>query len=178
MIFQIWWEKWIKGGSFHSFSLQWMDHTLPWNVRLVAPKQWNNITNSKNLIPSFYLSLLIRNIVLFGLVLVPQTTLMTPLFFNQLWEYITAGSILHQSVLEIESQAIPPLILGDGAFPVRTWIIKPYGHAILNEQKCYLNCRLTRARMVTEGAFEKLKGRWKVLSKKCESNPQLSKGLA
>ena len=26
--------------------------------------------------------------------------------------------------------------------------------------------------MVTEGAFGKLKGRWKVLSKKCESNPQ------
>ena len=32
--------------------------------------------------------------------------------------------------------------------------------------------------MVTEGAFGKLKGRWKVLSKKCESNPQLPKGLA
>ena len=64
------------------------------------------------------------------------------------------------------------------AFAVRTWIIKPYGHAILNEQKCYINYRLTRARMVTEGAFGKLKGRWKVLSKKCESNPQLSKGLA
>ena len=55
---------------------------------------------------------------------------------------------------------------------MRTWIIKPYGHAILNEQKRYLNYRLNRARMVTEGAFGKLKGRWKVLSKKCESNPQ------
>ena len=99
---------------------------------------------------------------------------------TSLWEKITAGSILPQSVLEIEDQAIPPLILGDGAFPMRTWIIKPYGDAILNEQKRYLNYRLSRARMVTEGAFGKLKGRWRVLSKKCESNPETLKrfGLA
>ena len=99
---------------------------------------------------------------------------------TSLWEKITAGSILPKSVLEIEGQAIPPLILGDGAFPMRTWIIKPYGDAILNEQKRYLNYRLSRARMVTEGAFGKLKGRWRVLSKKCESNPETLKrfGLA
>ena len=41
-----------------------------------------------------------------------------------LWEKITAGSILSPSVLEIEGQAIPPLMLGDGAFPMRTWM--PY----------------------------------------------------
>ena len=58
---------------------------------------------------------------------------------TSLWEKITAGSISPQSVLEIKGQAIPRLILGDGAFPMKTWIIKPYGNAILNEQKCYLN---------------------------------------
>ena len=80
---------------------------------------------------------------------------------TSLWEKIAAGSILPQSVLEIEGQAIPPLILGDGAFPMRTWIIKPYGDAILSEQKRYLNYRLSRARMVTEGTFRKLKRRKK-----------------
>ena len=55
---------------------------------------------------------------------------------------------------------------------MRTSIKNPYGDAILNEQKRYVNYRLSRARMVTKGAFGKLKGRWRVLSKKCESNPE------
>ena len=58
---------------------------------------------------------------------------------------------------------------------MRTWIMKPYGDAILNEQKRYLDYRLRRARMVTEGAFGKLKGCWRVLSKKFESNPETLK---
>ena len=72
----------------------------------------------------------------------PQATLKldSTLFQStSLWEKITAGSILPQSVLEIEGQSISRLILGDGAFPMRRWIIKPYGDAILNEQKRYLN---------------------------------------
>ena len=54
---------------------------------------------------------------------------------TNLWEKITAGSILLQSVLEKEGQAIPLLFLRDGALPMRTWIIKPYGDATINEQK-------------------------------------------
>ena len=70
----------------------------------------------------------------------------------------------------IDNITFPPTILGDGAFPMRTWIMKPYGEAVLSEQKIYFNYRLSRARMVTEGAFGKLKGRWRILSKKCESH--------
>ena len=53
--------------------------------------------------------------------------------------------------------------------------MKPYGHIRLNEQKSYLNYRLNRARMITEVACGKLKGRCWVLSKKCESNPKTLK---
>ena len=65
--------------------------------------------------------------------------------------------------------SIPPLLLGDGAFPLHTWLVKPYSHATLSAEQKYFNYRLSRARMVTESAFGKLKGRWRALYRKCES---------
>ena len=62
---------------------------------------------------------------------------------NNGWKYPTSIGFRNKG------QAIPPLIFGGGAFPMRTWIIKPYGDALLNEQKRYLNYRLSRARMET-----------------------------
>ena len=38
------------------------------------------------------------------------------LLSTSLWEKMSAGSILPQSVLEIQDQAIPPLIRGDATF--------------------------------------------------------------
>ena len=136
-----------------------------------AMKQYKNFRN-------FYSVILLALVdpkyrFIWASVCAPGNTHDSTLFQStSLWEKITAGSILPQLVLEIEDQAIPPLILGDGAFPVRTWIIKPYGDAIVNEQKRYLNYRLSRARTKTEGYVGKLKGCWRVLSKKCESNPE------
>lgn len=53
--------------------------------------------------------------------------------------------------------SIPPLLLG--AFPLHIWLVKPYSHAILSAEQKYFNDRLSRARVVTESAFGKLKGR-------------------
>ena len=70
---------------------------------------------------------------------------------------------------------IPPLILGDSAFPFHTWLMKPYGNPILTPEQRYY--RLSRARMVTERAYGKLKGRWRVLSRKCESKVENVKAI-
>ena len=70
---------------------------------------------------------------------------------------------------------IPPLILGDSAFPFHTWLMKPYGNAVLTPEQRYFNYRLSRARMVTEGAYGKLKGRWHVLSRKWKSKVETVK---
>ena len=66
---------------------------------------------------------------------------------------------------------IGPLIIGDSAFPFKPWLLKPYTNAVLTEKQRYFNYRLSRARMVTEGAYGKLKGRWRVLLRKNESEP-------
>ena len=48
----------------------------------------------------------------------------------------------------------PPTIIRDGAFPFRSWLLKPYGHPVLPEEERYYNFRLSRARMVSEIAFD------------------------
>ena len=62
------------------------------------------------------------------------------------------------------------MIVGDSAFPMATWLMKPYTNAVLTPKQRYFNYRLSRARMVTEGAYGQLKGRWRVLLRKCENS--------
>jgi hypothetical protein len=58
---------------------------------------------------------------------------------------------------------VPPLIVGDAAFPLRTWLMKPYTDAGLSSQQKYFNYQMSRTCMVTEGAYRQLKRRWRVL---------------
>ena len=99
---------------------------------------------------------------------------------TELWDRIVAGNVIPNIVQQIKNVDIPPLILGDGAFHLRTWIMKPHGDAVLPEDKRNFNYRHSRARLVTEGAFSRLKSRFRVLFRKCESNKETVKlyGLA
>ena len=62
------------------------------------------------------------------------------------------------------------LILVDSAFPLKCWMLKPYSNAVLTLKQRYFNYHLSRARMVTEGAYGQLKGCWHVLHRKYESS--------
>ena len=66
--------------------------------------------------------------------------------------------------------SIPPIILGDSAFPFESFLMKPYTNAVLTKQQRNFNNRLSHARMVTEGAYGHLKGRWRFLHRKSEGN--------
>ena len=75
----------------------------------------------------------------------------------------------------MEDVEIPLLILGDGAFPLQTFMSKPHGDAILPDDKRYFNYRNSRTRLVTDGAFVKLKIRSRVLFCECENNKKTVK---
>ena len=47
-------------------------------------------------------------------------------------------------VQQLEDIEIQPLILGDGAFPLWTFMLKPHGDAILPDDKRYFNYRNSR----------------------------------
>ena len=77
-------------------------------------------------------------------------------------------NVVHQ----VEDVEIPPLILGDGDIPLRTFMFKPHGDDILPVNKRYFNFRNSRARLITKGALGKLKIKFRVLFRKYESNKE------
>ena len=81
---------------------------------------------------------------------------------TDLWNSIQDGFIplIGKSVGDAN---VPPLtcIVGDSA--LQTWLMKPFTNAVLSLQQRYFNYRLSRARMVLEGAYGQLNGRWRVL---------------
>ena len=73
---------------------------------------------------------------------------------------------------DIDGITIPPLLIGDSAFPFHSWLMKPFTNAVLTPKQRNFNYRLSRARMATEGAYGQLKGRWSILLCKCESTTE------
>ncbi|XP_054722829.1 uncharacterized protein LOC129232750 [Uloborus diversus] len=78
------------------------------------------------------------------------------------------GTLLPQSV-KIGSQIYRPFLVADSAYPLLTWIMKPFGGGQLNLQTTALNQKLSHSRVKVEQAFGMLKGRFRCLLKENES---------
>ena len=92
---------------------------------------------------------------------------------TQLWTDISEREAIPPITKDLDGTKVPPLILGDSAFPFKTWLTKPFTNAVLTRQQHCFNHRLSRARMVTKCAYGQLKGRWRGLERKCESTPEI-----
>ena len=79
---------------------------------------------------------------------------------TSLWSRINEGKFIPDICQEVDGVQIPPLILGDSAFPFESFLMKPYTNAVLSKEQRYFNYRLSCVRMVIEGVFGQVKGRW------------------
>lgn len=61
---------------------------------------------------------------------------------------------------------VPVAIIRDPAYPLLLWLVKPYPGVGLNAKKKKVNTRLSRACVVVECAFGRLKDRWRSLLKR------------
>ena len=73
-----------------------------------------------------------------------------------------SGELVHMpsGIRHINNVDVPVMILGGAAYPMLPWIMKRYpGTGTSSRKQCHFNYRPSRARMVVECAFGRLKGR-------------------
>ena len=74
--------------------------------------------------------------------------------------------ILQGDSMLVNDQDIPIFLVGDSAYPLLPWLIKPFAMtSSLTEQQKTFNYRICRGRVVVEIAFGRLKARWRRLLK-------------
>jgi len=69
---------------------------------------------------------------------------------------------------------LPFVILGDEAYPLLSYLMRPYPRRQLTESRRLFNYRLSRSRRAVESAFGILAGKWRILNKPFETSPDMA----
>ncbi len=98
---------------------------------------------------------------------------------SELYECIDTGQIgLPPAVPALnDDRPIPFFIIDDDAFPLRTWLMKPFSHRNMEMDEHIFNNHLSRARRVSENAFGIMTNCWRCLLNPQEQNPKIVESI-
>ena len=86
-----------------------------------------------------------------------------------LYQRASNEELLREPVERIGNRNIHPYLVGDSAYPISPWLMKPYPEATRNPGEITFNKELSSARVAIECAFGRLKSRWRILQKWLDS---------
>ncbi|XP_061172633.1 uncharacterized protein LOC133181974 [Saccostrea echinata] len=77
--------------------------------------------------------------------------------------------------LSHDDRPIPYFLVGDDAFPLRSWMMKSYSNRNMTNEERIFNYRLSRARRVVENTFGILAHRWRCMLGTMQQDPDRAK---
>ena len=75
-------------------------------------------------------------------------------------------------LLPWDDEPIPYFLIGDDAFTLKTWLMKPYSVRHLSHEERIFNYRLSQARRIVENAFSILASRFQCLLSTLQLAPE------
>lgn len=79
---------------------------------------------------------------------------------------------------DVDGIAVSPYLLGDSAYPMELWLMKPYSDATTDRKEKKFNYQLSKARVCIEQAFGVLKSRFRILTKRIDVAPAMASKIA
>ena len=89
---------------------------------------------------------------------------------SALYRRINNNELLTGPTVRVGGREIKPVLLGDSAYPLSTWLLKPYPESTNDPPEINFNKELSSGRVSVECAYGILKGRWRILQKRLDSN--------